>query len=76
MHARLQQRKSMITNLKRKIAAQAELVENAPSEDSITRDKDALQAHFVSEETDMNFIFDMYPVSKNQITYPLRVTVE
>ncbi|KAF9299963.1 Structural maintenance of chromosomes protein 5 [Mortierella antarctica] len=43
MHAKLQQRKSMITNLKRKIAAQVELVENAPSEDSITRDKDALQ---------------------------------
>ncbi|KAI9239774.1 MAG: hypothetical protein BYD32DRAFT_410198 [Podila humilis] len=44
MHAKLQQRKSMITNLKRKIAAQAELVERAPSEDNITRDKDALQA--------------------------------
>ncbi|KAG0361235.1 Structural maintenance of chromosomes protein 5 [Podila minutissima] len=43
LHAKLQQRKSMITNLKRKIAAQVELVENAPSEDSITRDKDALQ---------------------------------
>ncbi|KAG0086782.1 Structural maintenance of chromosomes protein 5 [Podila epicladia] len=43
MHAKLQQRKSMITNLKRKIVAQVELVENAPSEDSIARDKDALQ---------------------------------
>lgn len=40
----------MITNLKRKIAAQVELVENAPSEDSITRDKDALQIQVVREK--------------------------
>lgn len=53
MHAKLQQRKSMITNLKRKIAAQAELVESAPSEDNITRDKDALQAQVVSEHYEL-----------------------
>ncbi|KAF9428893.1 Structural maintenance of chromosomes protein 5 [Podila epigama] len=42
MHAKIQQRKQVLINLKRKIATQTELVENAASDEDLNKEKDQL----------------------------------